>query len=59
MCFSAVLHSQLKNINEWDSTFLNDILYSGNMLYSHVRNSVKVSLQENFFIGDMESNHDF
>ncbi len=40
MCFSAVLHSQLKNINEWDSTFLNDILYSGNMLYSHVRNSV-------------------
>ena len=43
MCFSAVLHSHLKNINEWDSTYLNDILYAGNVLYSHVRNSVNKS----------------
>ena len=41
MCFSAVLHSHLKNIDEWDSTFLNEILYTGNILYSHVSNSVK------------------
>ena len=39
--FSAVLHSHLKNIDEWDSTFLNEILYTGNILYSHVSNSVK------------------
>ena len=40
MCLTAVLHNQLKNIDEWDSSFLNGILCAGNSLYSCISTSI-------------------
>ena len=40
MSLTSILHSKVKNVNEWDSSFLNLILCSGNNLYSNISNSV-------------------
>lgn len=40
MCLTAVLHKQIKNVNEWDSSFLNVILCTGNSLYGWISHSI-------------------
>ena len=40
MSLTAVLHNQLKNVDEWDSSFLNDTLCVGNSLKSCLSNSI-------------------
>jgi hypothetical protein len=40
MCLTAVLHNQQKNIDQWDSSFLNVILCAGNGLYSCISSSI-------------------
>ena len=43
MCLTAVLHNQIKNVNEWDSSFLNAILCTGNSLYGCISHSINKS----------------
>ncbi|CAB4041007.1 ATP-dependent DNA helicase PIF1, partial [Paramuricea clavata] len=40
MSLTSIVHSKVKNVNEWDSLFLNLILCSGNDLYTYISNSI-------------------
>ena len=44
MSLTAIIHTQVKDITTWDSSFLNTILSVGNNLYTCINNYIK-----NFF----------
>ena len=41
MSLTAIIHTQVKDITTWDSSFLNTILSVGNNLYTCICNSIK------------------
>ena len=41
MSLTAIIHTQVKDITTWDSSFLNTILSVGNNLYTCINNSLK------------------
>lgn len=40
MSLTSIVHSKVNSVNEWNSSFLNLILCSGNNLYTYVSNSI-------------------
>ena len=38
---TVIIHTQVKDITTWDSSFLNTILSVGNNLYTCINNSIK------------------
>ena len=43
MSLTAIIYDYITNVNAWDSELLNDILRTGNNLYSFISDSVKKS----------------
>ena len=44
MSVTAIVYSQIENVNSWDSSSLNNILLRGNILYVCISNSIKKPL---------------
>ena len=40
MYLTAIIYNEIRNINAWDSSFLNVILCIGNSLYTCISNSI-------------------
>ena len=43
MSLTAIIHSHIVDVNIWDTSLLNNILYAGNNLYTFISNSVNKS----------------
>ena len=43
MSLTAIVHTQVKHITTWDTSFLNTILSVGNNLYICIANSIKLN----------------
>ena len=40
MSLTAIIHNQITNVNAWDSSFLNVVLFAGNSLYTCINKSI-------------------